>query len=828
MNKISTKEKEKESVITEKKDDNKETKKNLRNFSTKSFLKKSQKKNKRPSGFVPKTSQATIPIERAFANGMIESTPGYYTKSYKIKDVNFKVAPREIQEKIFLKYESFLNTFDSNVEIQVVLNNHSVDEKEVLKDVLMKYSGDGLDELRRESNDILKEKISEGRNNISNENYIVLGICAKDCEEAKRTFSRIDNSLSESLKAITLRETLPMSLDERIEILHNICNLGNERKIDFSYLKESFQQGLSVKDIIAPEGFDFNSSYFKIGEVFARALYLKSYPSSLSTNFTSDLMALPFNVLTDIKYSAMNKEDAVKLVRSKITNINSNITDARKKTSNPDLIPEILFDAKEEARLLLEDVNKRDQKLIYTSVTILHMAKSLEELDADTQAVKDLANGYMLSFTNLLFQQEQAFVSSLPLGLNELHVKRILTTETAALFFPFSTQEMSEKTGRYYGLNSISKNLILLDRSKLKNQNGLILGQSGTGKSFSAKREMANVLLTTIDDIYVIDPDGEYAKFAKEFKDVNEIVKISLGNGIKLNPFDMDLNYAKSDEDSSDPVAMKYDFICSICETMLGTNTGLNSNQKTIIDRVVRQLYRPYLEHIVKLNSDDPTVTMDLTATPTLDDFYSLLMQQQEPDARNLALSIELYARGSFNNFSGKTNVDTNKRFVVFDISNLGSGLLELGLQICLNHIWNKIISNFSINKKTWLYIDEFYVLLQQEASTKFLLKMFKRVRKFGGFLTGITQNVEDLLHTVSGRGILGNCSFLYILSQAPADREVLAESYNISDELLANITDASIGRGLIYNGNMIIPFEDNFPQNTKLFQMMNTDAGRN
>lgn len=805
------------------------------NVSTKNTLSKKEevsskkdKKNKKGSKTpIPQTAQDTIPYVRAYKNGMIETEVGFFTKAYKLKDINFKIAPQEVQEQIYLKYEEFLNSFDANVKFQIVLNNHSVDEKEVLKSVMIKPQADNLNDLREEYNQVLTDKLAEGRNNIANENYIIVGTECKSADEAKTVFSRIDSTVQNGLKAVVNDLTYPMEIGERIKMLHDICNLGHENDFVETDLENIYRQGLSSKDIIAPSGFKFEGDYFIMGDKYARVIFLKKLPSSLSTELTEEITAQPFNVTTSIYYDTFPQDKAVKFIKNKLLNINQNVMDAQKRAikSNysPELISHELMEAQNQTKLLLEDITKRNQKLFFVTIAVMHYADSLEELNSQTETLMALGNRFLVSFNKLPFQQEIGFTSALPLCNNKLSVKRALTTETAALFFPFSTQELMQDGGMYYGLNATSKNLILLNRLALKNQNGLIFGISGSGKSFSAKREMLHVLLNTKDDVYVIDPEGEYTELANALPEDSEVVKIGPGMKTYLNPFDMDLNYAKNDDGTSeDPVALKSDFIYTLCETIMGNRIPLTPNQKTIINRCTRKLYEPYLEHMRKVQETHPEITQDLDVTPTLDDFYTILMSQTETEARNIALAIELYARGSFDNFAHRTNINTKKRFVVFNIKNLGVGMKELGLQVCLNHIWNKIISNNGC-KNTWFYIDEFYILTQQESSAVFLQQIFKRARKWGGVITGITQNVEDLLQTVAGRGILGNCDFIYMLSQAATDRFALQELYNISDAQLAYITDAGSGTGLIYNGSAIIPFIDAFPQNTKLYKIMNT-----
>ena len=471
--------------------------------------------------------------------------------------------------------------------------------------------------------------------------------------------------------------------------------------------------------------------------------------------------------------------------------------------------------AKDEADKTLSDMTSRNQKMFYVTFVLTHFADDIEMLKEQLTQILTVSQKHMVRLAKLNMQQEVGFNASLPLGVNKLETKRLLTTETASLFIPFSAQELSQNGGIYYGLNAVSHNLILFDRTKSQNANGIILGTPGSGKSFSAKREIISVLLNTNDDVYIVDPEREYAPLAELFG--GEVVRIAAGSKVYLNPMDMDLNYANDD----DPVTLKADFICSLCETILGGKYGLSQSQNSIIDRCVRQIYQPYLNW---LNQHPEKGSCDLKHMPTLRLLYDVLLRQPEPEAKQIALALERYATGSLDTFAHTTNVDVKKRFVVYDIKDVGSGMKEMGLQICLNDIWNRTISNKQkYNKRTWFYIDEFYLLTQTDSSAKFLQEIFKRTRKWGGVPTGITQNVEDMLVSKEARSIIANCQFVMMLNQAPTDKQELAKMFNISPAQLSYITNADTGQGLIYTGKSIVPFIDKYPTNTKTYAAMTT-----
>ena len=457
-------------------------------------------------------------------------------------------------------------------------------------------------------------------------------------------------------------------------------------------------------------------------------------------------------------------------------------------------------------------MTSRNQKLFYVTLVVTHFAETKELLDKQYEQIISIAQKYLVNIKKLSSQQELGFATSLPLCWNKIYVKRLLTTESASLFIPYSAQELSHRGGIYYGLNAVSHNLILFDRTKSKNSNGIILGTPGSGKSFSAKREMMSVLLNTNADVYVVDPEGEYAPLAAVLG--GEVVRIAAGSKIYMNPLDMDLDYA----DGEDPVTLKADFVCSLCETILGGRYGLSVTQHSIIDRCVRRIYQPYITY---MQAHPELGTCDVSVMPTLKHLYDEILAQPEAEARTIALALERFVTGSLDIFAHRTNVNTRGRFIVYDIKDIGSGLKELGLQVCLNHIWNTTITNKKKKKRTWFYIDEFYLLTQTESSALFLQQIFKRARKWGGVPTGITQNVEDLLISPQARSILSNCDFVMMLNQSPNDKQDLAKMFSISPAQLSYITNADAGQGLLYTGKSIVPFLDKFPTDTKSFAAM-------
>ena len=813
-------------VYNDKENKNKKVKKKNNNKSKNGALGKVKKVT---GTKIPKTVQETIPYYSVYKNGIIETEPGIFSKSYLLQDVNFKIATDEEQENIFINYGKLLNMFGPSVKAQMTIFNKNIDIEKFKKDILLKMKGDELDKYRKESNDILLSKLTEGKNSVIQEKYLTLSIEADNIEVATSTFARLDGEVSTTIKAINGVDTAPLTIEERLMVLYNIYNIGDSSSVigpdktvhgkhvnsfDFQNLKK---MGLTTKDIIAPSSIVFNKDYCMIGDKYAKVLFIDNIPSFLTTDLVPDLTSVECNMLTSIHYESIRQDKTIKMVRNQMVNINSNVLEAQKKAArsgySAELISSELSNAQDEANRVMEDITTRNQKMFLVSLTCVVFADDIEELKKLTDTLQTVVSKHLCQLKTLSFQQEYGFNTTLPLANNKLYVQRLLTTESASVFMPFSTQELVQEGGMYYGLNAVSHNLILFNRLKSNNANGVILGTPGSGKSFSAKREMTNVILNTDDEVYIIDPEREYAPLVSMFN--GEVIRVAAGSKTHINPFDMDLDYA----DDDDPITLKSDFIGSLCETVIGGRYGLSPTQKTIIDRCVRILYKDYIEKMHQNNRSE----VDTTITPTLIDFYNLLLLQPEIEANNIALALELYCKGSLDTFAHRSNVNTHSRLVVYDIKDIGAGMKEMGLQVCLNDCWNKMIANKKKGKRTWLYIDEFYLLTQTEASAQFLQQIWKRARKWAGVPTGITQNVEDLLASKEARGIINNCDFILMLNQSPLDRAELGRMLNISPAQMSYITNSDAGQGLLYNGKTLVPFIDKFPKGNSLYKAMTT-----
>ena len=770
-------------------------------------------KRRKVKSKIPKTAQQTIPYDADYEDGILEISKGKFSIALKFEDMNYQTSRRDEQESIFIRYGEFLNYFSPEVEIAVCINNRNVDLDDLKKDILITTNkNDNLDMYREEYNDILMKQVNSGRNELQREKCFVITIEADDIFQAMGKFDRMEYEVLENIQRIGSRARR-LTTTERLEVLHDIfrpSEIGsfNDDTFDYNKIKA---HNYSTKDYICPSGFKFDRGDFRIGDRYARCVFVNNLPSYLSDKFLSEVAECNFNLITTVSIQSVAPKDAMKIVRHQILGMETNKIEQQKKAMragyDPTMINHNLKHSLEEAEELLDDLQNKNQKMFMVSIVLMHMADDKEHLNRDTETLSSLVRKYLCQVQKLSWQQEDAFKQALPLGHNLLPIKRTLTTESTAVFIPFKSQELfQKKDAMYYGLNGVSKNLIMFNRKTLKNPNGFILGTPGSGKSFSAKREMETVLLNTDDDVIIIDPEREYTALAEGFD--GQVIHISAGSNHYLNPFDMSEDYA----DEENPLTLKSDFILSFCEILIGGKNGLTPIERSIIDRCLNQCFIKYLQ------------TFDKKDQPTLKDFYGCIKKQEEPEAKNIASALEIYTTGNLSVFSNQTNVDINNRFVIYDIKDLGKNLKTIGLLVALDTIWNRITVNRMKGKRTWFYIDEIYLLFANEYSANYLFELWKRARKWGAIPTGITQNVEDLLKSETARTMLSNSEFLLLLNQAHSDKMQLQKLLNISDTQLSFVTNVGAGQGLIRAGVDIIPFIDKFPKDTMLYRMMTTN----
>jgi type IV secretory pathway VirB4 component len=754
---------------------------------------------------VPATAQQTIPYLRMHPDGICQATDALYTKTIQFQDINYQLAQNEDKTAIFDGWCDFLNYFDSSIRFQFSFLNLSASIEEFEQSILIPNQNDDFDDIREEYANMLRGQLAKGNNGLSKTKFITFGIEAENLRTAKPRLERIENDLLNSFKRLGVAAD-PLSGKDRLKLLHSIYHLdGQERFLfDWDWLPLS---GLSTKDYIAPSSFDFSESRnFRMGRKHCSVSFLQILAPELNDRMLADFLSMDNSLVVTLHIQSIDQTSAIKTIKRKITDLDRMKIEEQKKAVRSgydmDIIPSDLATYGGEAKKLLQDLQSHNERMFLVTFLIMNTADGKQTLDNNIFQAQGIAQKYNCQLVRLDFQQESGLNSSLPLGHNQIEIQRGLTTSSTAIFVPFTTQELFQREGEplYYGLNSLSNNLIMVDRKALKNPNGLILGTPGSGKSFSAKREIANAFLITQDDITICDPEGEYYPLVERLQ--GQVIKISPTSGHYIN-----LNYS---EDES-PLSLKSDFILSLCELIVGGRDGLQPIEKTVIDRCVRMVYQAYLNEPKPEN------------VPILGDLHRILLEQPEKEARLIATALEIYVTGSLNVFNHRTNVNIQNRLVCFDIKELGKQLKKLGMLIVQDQVWGRVTANRAEGRSTRYYIDEFHLLLKEEQTAAYSVEIWKRFRKWGGIPTGITQNVKDLLSSREIENIFENSDFVYMLNQAGGDRQILAKQLNISPHQLSYVTHSGEGEGLLFYGNVILPFADRFPKDTELYRIMTT-----
>ena len=758
---------------------------------------------------VPRRVQNIIPIKAMWDDGIFLVSRNKYSKSYKFLDINYAVASREDKEAMFLDYSELLNSLDTGVTTKITINNRRINKLDFEKTMLLKDENDGLDKYRKEYNQMLLAQTKKS-NEIVQEKIITISVYKKSIEEARSYFSRAGADLINHFNSLGSK-CIELDATERLRIAHDFYRTGEETSFRFD-IHECMKKGHSFKDNICPDHVEFHPDYMKIGERYARILFLKEYPSFIKDSMITELTDLNRNMMLSIDVIPIPMDEAVREAENRRLGIETNITNwQRKQNANNNfsaIIPYDMEQQRNESKEFLDDLTTRDQRMFSALITMVLTAEDKEQLDNDTDSVKQIARKHLCQLGVLKFQQLQALNTVLPFGQRKINVLRTLTTESLAAFMPFKVQEIRHENGIFYGQNTISKNMIIADRKQLLNGNSFILGVSGSGKSFTGKQEISSIMLKDKNaDIIIIDPEKEYAPLVRSMG--GEVIKISATSDNHINAMDMNSEYG----DGANPVILKSEFILSLCEQLIGSGY-LGPKQKSIIDRCTANVYRVFQQGNYQ------------GIPPTLQDFREDLLKQPEPEAKEIALAIELFTNGSLNTFAKNTNVDTNNRLICYDILDLGKQLLPIGMLVVLDSILNRITLNRSKGKNTYIFIDEIYLLFQYEYSANFLFTLWKRVRKYGAFCTGITQNVEDLLQSHTARTMLANSEFIVMLNQASTDRIELSKLLNISDLQMSYITNVGPGEGLLKVGSSLVPFVNHYPKNTELYRLMSTKPG--
>lgn len=754
---------------------------------------------------VPRKVQDVIPVRRIWKDGIF-MTGGKFAKTYKFTDINYLVASREDKESMFLTYSELLNSLDSGATTKITINNRRLNKANFKQSILMPLRGDFRDEYRREYNQMLLDKAT-GANGIVQEKYLTISVVKKDIEEARAYFARVGADLISHFSALGSKCT-ELDAEEKLRVLHDFYRQGEEAAFHFDP-QDMMKKGHDFRDYICPDSIEKNSDYLKLGEKFCRVLFLKDYASYIKDSMVTELTDFNRNMMLSIDVVPVPTDEAVREVENRLLGVETNITNwQRRQNANNNFSAVIPYDMelqRKESKEFLDDLTTRDQRMMFGLITMVLCADSKEQLDSDTEAVLSVARKHMCQLATLKFQQLDGLNTVLPIGARKINAFRTLTTESLAVFIPFKVQEIRDSGGIYYGENAISHNLIMCNKANLLNQSAFLLGVPGSGKSFCAKELITFLILNTDDDILICDPEGEFAPLVQALgSDISTIIRMAAGGKDRLNAMYMVDGYGENN-----PIVEKSQFVMSLVEQI--DKNGVGPQQKSIIDRCTALVYQE---------------AQQKGTVATLCDLRDKILEQPEDKAKEIALSLELFTKGSLDIFGHESTVDLDKRIVVFDIRSLGAQLKPTGLLVITDTILNRVTLNWKKGKRTHVFIDEFHVVFENEQSGIFFNSAWRQFRKRGAYPTAITQNVEYLLDSVQASTMLSNSEFVVMLNQAASDRAKLAKLLNISDEQMSYVTNADAGCGLIKYGSALVPFINRFPKNTKLYQLMTTKPG--
>lgn len=752
---------------------------------------------------VPSSVQDTIPIKKIWKDGTFQ-VGNKFSHTFRFTDVNYSVAARDDQLAMFLAYCELLNALEIGATTKITINNRRMTKSSFARN-LIPHTDDGLDEYRDEYNSMIMDAAIRG-NGILQEKYITVSVIKKSYEEAKTFFSRVYTELASRFAALSSK-LYEIEIGDRMRVFHDFFRIGQEESYHFD-LMDLIKRGHSFVDAICPDSMTVKSDHIRIGKKYARVLYLQEFPSFLKDSMVSELCDINRNLMLSIDIIPIPTDEAVKEVERKLLGTETEITNwQRKQNKNNNfsaVVPYDLEQQRKESKEFLDDLTSRDQRMMFVTVTLVHVADSKKQLDTDTEALLSVARKHICQFQTLKYQQLDGLNTTLPYGLRKINALRTLTTESAAVFMPFQAQEINHPEGIYCGQNAISKNLLFVNRGSLLNGNGFVLGVSGSGKSFFAKDEIIQLVLRNQGDVIIIDPEREYDRLVRALG--GEVINIAADSKNHINAMDMESEYA----DSENPVLLKSEFILSLCEQLVGSGK-LSAKEKSLIDRCAQIVYRPFIKRGCT------------GKVPTLKDFHKELLKQPEPEAKDVALAIELFTDGSLDTFAKPTNVNTESSLICYDIRDLGKALKTVGMLVVLDSIYNRIVRNKKKGRPTYVFIDEIYLLFANEYSSNFLFEQWKRARKHNACYTGISQNIEDLLQSHTARTMLANSEFITLLNQAATDRIELAKLLGISETQLSYVTNADAGKGLLKCAGNIVPFENHFPKDTKLYKVMTT-----
>ena len=786
-------------------------------------LEKAVKKAK-IKGDIPESAQDTIPYKIPYEDGIFESADGYFTQTIAFEDITYQLLDNDPKNILFERWCTLLNYFNPEIHFQFCYGNMEMDQEEYVKDFIIPQQEDSYDFVRKEYSDMLVGQFAKGTNNLKKERYLTYGIYAKDYKNAKLKLSKISKQIEKYLHKFNSRSRI-LNGYERLELLFRIFHPATKKKLMWNW-DMPVKTGLSSKDFIAPSSFSFKSGpdlnatrYFRVGDRVGAVSYLQVYASDMEDRIIADMLSINSNIWISIHADAMSRKEALDYAKGNVTDIQvmviTNQKNAVRNGFDMDILPPELETYKEAGDKLYRDIQRKNEQMYHATITVVQTAATRKELEENIFELNGILSAYQCTLIRLDNRQEQGYVSALPLGNNSVESKRTYTTTDMAIFIPFTTKELYANKGQYYGMNSLSNNVIIADRKSLVNPNGLIFGMPGFGKTFFIKREILDMFLKTKDDRLIIDPEGEYKLLVKILG--GQVIKIALNSPVHINPLEINLT-ARNDMDKDyDPIAAKCNFVVSMCELVLGNNSFLGKKETAVIDAACKNIYYRYAE--------DPVPAK----MPILEDLYNELRNmpgEMHNIGMDLSISLSRYVSGSLSYFNHRSNVDINARLVCFDLKDMDANQRDLTMLIIQDAIWNRITVNREKGKWTWVDIDEFHLLLRSPITAAYSVEIWKRFRKWGGIPTGITQNIKDLFRSPEIQNILDTTNFIAMLNQAGDDARLLAEHLELSEEEENYIKSGEPGKGLLWNEQAKVPFEDDFPKNTICYKVMTTKPG--
>lgn len=790
---------------------------------TKKELERMVKKAK-IKGTIPESAQDTIPYRIPFEDGIFESDKGYFTQTVAFEDITYQLLDNDPKNMLFERWCRLINYFDHDIHFQFNYGNMEIDKERYSKEFIIRKQGDNYDRVRKEYSEMLVKQFARGTNNLKKERYLTYGIHATDYKTAQTKLAKISKQVEKLLKKLNSRCRI-LNGYERLELLFRIFHPATKEKFLWNF-DMPVNTGLSSKDFIAPSSFSFKpgpelnaTRYFRSGDRIGAASYIEIFASDMEDRIISDILSLDSNVWVSIHADAMPRDKALDLAKNNVSSVQAMIINEQKSAVRSgydmDLLPPELEMYKDAGEKLYHALQRKDEQLYNATITVIQTAADRKTLEENIFELNSILTPYQCRLIRLDNRQEQGYMSSLPLGNNAIESKRTFTTTDMAIFIPFTTKELYTANGQYYGMNSLSNNVIMVNRKNLVNPNGLVFGMPGFGKTFFVKREILDVFLKTTDDRLIIDPEGEYRWLVKLLG--GQTIKVALKSPVHINPMEINL-LARNEEDKDfDPISAKCNFIVSMCELILGNNANLGKKEVSVIDEACKAVYYRY--------ADDPRPEN----MPILEDLYNELRNmkgEKKEIGMDLSIALGRYVTGSLSYFNHRSNIDINARMVCFDLKEMDSNQRDLTMLIIQETIWDRVAANREKGRFTWVDIDEFHLLLRNPMTASYSVEIWKRFRKWGGIPTGITQNIKDLFRSPEIQNILDTTNFIVMLNQSGDDARLLAEHIDLSEEEEGYIKSGEPGKGLLWVEGVKVPFEDEFPKNTLCYQVMTTKPG--